>query len=132
MNVTKKQLQHMRRLFLERTQSTDAMEIRRCALALYKEGGLTREAADKVITEVEAIPRDVTQKEIPPNIKPVPGFYRLEDVTYEVERITEGRWIGYIRVYRLELIDLVEGGTAWERIKLTRPQTTSVLERVFG
>jgi len=128
--VTKKQLNHLRKLFMERARNSQAMEIRQHTLALYKEGGLTRTIADEVITTVEALPRDVTQKEVPPGVEPTPGFYLLDDEWYEIERVTEGRWTGYIRVYFLELIDLEDGGTAWERKRRTRDATTRILEQI--
>jgi len=128
--VTKKQLNHMRKLFMERARNADAQEIRQCALALYKEDALTREAADEIIKTVELIPRDVMQKEVPSGVDPVPGFYRVNGTVYEVEKVLEGRFKGYVRVYELELIDLEEGGQAWERKRLTRTAMARVLEQI--
>ena len=129
---TKKQMEHLKTLFAERTRNTNAMDIRECALALYKEGSLTYDKAEEIIETVEAIPRDIFQREIPEGMVIVPGFYTRDGKVFEVEQRATGRWAGYIYVYHLTLHETEDGEQAWFRSKLTRGQATKALERIFG
>ena len=128
--ATDRQMALLKTLFAERKGNAEAMSIRTVALALYKDGNLTKGKASEVIDAVMKLPKDRKEGGYAPLPDVPAGHYAIaskgdNDLMFvRIDRPTEGRFAG--RTYG----KLIIGGQP--ESPLPFPQLKDVLARIVA